>query len=83
MVLVLSVSTSTLLFVIVIIASAMVTAITFLVRAKLVNRKILKKLNVNAIYDEITNNTPPGSPGVDTEKNIAYEEVHVMKVVSV
>ena len=47
------------------------------------NRKILKKLNVNAIYDEITNNTPPGSPGVDTEKNVAYEKVHVMKVVSV
>ena len=66
-----------------VIASAMVTAITLLIRAKLVNRKILKKLNANAVYDEITNNTTPGSPGVDTEKNVAYEEVHVMKVVGV
>lgn len=84
-VLVLSVSTSILIFVIVVMVSAMVTAIVLLAQAKLVNRRILKELNANstAIYDEIANKSPPGSPGVDTEKNVAYETVHVMKVVSV
>ena len=86
MVLALSVSTSTLLCVIVTITSIMVTAIALLVRAKQVNRKIVKELTQaksNAIYDEVANNAPPGSPGVDTEKNVAYERVDVVKVLTV
>ena len=77
-------SLSVLLFITVAVTFVMVTTLVKLVRNKRANHKIVKELTqikVDTIYDEIVTRSPPGSPGVDTEKNIAYENIKVIKAV--
>ena len=71
-------STSFLLVAVMLTTSIMTIVIILLIRAKGRNQKILKQLakaKASAIYDEIVDKSPPGSPQVGTETNVAYEQV--------
>ena len=59
-----------------------IIVVTFLIISKRDNKKLkedLRHTKANAVYDEVMDNIPPGSPSVETEKNVAYEQV--LKVV--
>ena len=44
-------------------------------RKKPKDTKQLAKAKANATYDKIVDKTPPGSPQVGTETNVAYDQV--------
>jgi hypothetical protein len=52
--------------------------VVLLNRAKRNNNKILEQLRPaqgNAVYEEIVCKTPPGSPSVNFDENVAYDRV--------
>ena len=70
-------SVSSLVVITLISTTVMATVILLLIRAKAKNHRVLKELaqaKATAIYEEIVDKTPPSSPGVGTEKNVAYEQ---------
>ena len=73
-----AISVSMLIFVI-LVATMIITILMFLLtRVKRNNKKILELLRQekgNAVYEEIVCKTPPGSPSVDIDENIAYDRV--------
>ena len=71
-------SVSVLILVTLVTAGIITILIVILMRVKRNNRKILEQLSQvkgNALYEEIVCKTPPGSPSVDIDKNIAYDRV--------
>ena len=71
-------SVSVLILVTLVTAVIITILIVILMRVKTNNRKILEQLSQakgNALYEEIVCKTPPGSPSVDIDKNIAYDRV--------
>ena len=67
-----------LIFVTLVAAIVITILMVLLTRVKRKNKKILEQLRQdkgNTVYEEIVCKTPPGSPSVDIDENIAYDRV--------
>ena len=68
---------SALIFITLVTTIIITILIVMLTRVKGNNKKILEQLSQakgDAVYEEIVCKTPPGSPSVDIDKNVAYDQ---------